>query len=296
MLDLPIEVLVRIFLQLDPFTIARFRRVCHSFNSVLTTHPFSNLIALVHIGHTYEEVEVFCFVTPESFGEAFLTKAQKLVYDAHKAGYDDGSFKKYPFKNLKVLPINSRHILCGPLPRALGSMSKLTNDLNLMGSYVTGPPPSELGNLVHLKKLNLSGTLLDGTIPDSFGNLVNLELLGMSSAGLTGSIPASFCNLINLVELILDRNKLSGTVSDMFGGMARLQALILSNNKLEGPIPQSLGQCTQLTTLHCEENSFSGSIPVSIFRLPLLQSAKFEKNLISEIPPSPFNNASGNLF
>ncbi|TPX75094.1 hypothetical protein CcCBS67573_g03631 [Chytriomyces confervae] len=50
LLNIPTEVLVHIFLQLDPFNIAKYRRVCHSFNNVLTAHPFSNLIGLVHIG------------------------------------------------------------------------------------------------------------------------------------------------------------------------------------------------------------------------------------------------------
>ncbi|KAJ3240974.1 hypothetical protein HDU77_011053, partial [Chytriomyces hyalinus] len=308
--DLPIEVLLEIFEQLDPFKVAKYRRVCRSFNNVLTNPPFSNLIGLAHIGLAYigyaHGFEVFCFVTPETFGKAFLTIAQNNLDDAHKTGERAGKVKKYPVSSLKVLPINplktinevslfeflKGHILSGPLPRALGNMTKLTNNVNLKGNYVTGPLPSELGNLVHLKKLNLSHTILDDTIPDSFGNLINLEVLDIFSARLTGSIPASFRNLVNLVVLNLGSNKLSGKVPDMFGRMTKLQTLSLGDNHLEGPIPESLGRCMQLRTLHCEQNRFSGSIPDSIFRLPLLKSVKFDGNLIVSESPSTDNASS----
>ncbi|TPX47563.1 hypothetical protein CcCBS67573_g10244, partial [Chytriomyces confervae] len=244
--DLPFEVLEQIFLQLDPFTIAKYRRVCRSFNNVLKAHRFSDLVGLAHIGHTDGGVEVFCFVAPETFGEAFLTIAQNNLDDARKT--QPRKFKKYPVSSLKVslFEFLKGHILSGPLPRALGNMTKLTNNVNLKGNYVTGPLPSELGNLVHLKKLNLSDTLLDGTIPNSFGNLVNLEVLDISNACLTGCIPESLENLENLVDLNLDGNKLSGKLPDVFGRMTKLQTLYLGNNHLEGPIPESLGRCMQL--------------------------------------------------
>ncbi|TPX63698.1 hypothetical protein CcCBS67573_g08609 [Chytriomyces confervae] len=272
-----------IILQLDPFKTAKYRRVCRSFNSVLTGSPFSNLVGLAHIGRTNGGSKVFCFVTPETFGEAFLTMAQNHVEDLDKNGNTVRKYTKYPINNLEVLPINPRktinevslfdflkgHILSGPLPPALGNMTKLTNNVYLKGSCLTGPLPSELGNLVQLKILNLSRTLLDGEIPDSFGNLVNLEVLDMSHASLTGCIPESLGNLENLIKLNLQNNKLSGTLPDMFGGMAKLQTLSLDRNHLEGPIPESLGP-----------------LPESIFRLPLLQGANFKSNLILSENPS----------
>ncbi|KAJ3235656.1 hypothetical protein HDU81_000288 [Chytriomyces hyalinus] len=295
--DLPFEVLRQIFLQLDPFKIAKYRRVCRSFNSVLTAHPFSNLLGVVRIGQIYEH-HVACFVTPASFGEAFFTKTQKHVEDS-----SGGAFKMYPINSLKVLPINvhktindnslfenlPQHMLSGPISPALGNMTNRTS-LIMVGNYLTGPLPSELGNLINLKKLNLSRMSLDGGIPDSFGNLVNLEELDLSEDGLTGSIPASFGNLIKLVRLRLDWNKLSGTVPEVFGRMTKLQMLSLSHNHLEGLIPQSISKCAQLRTLWCDRNRFSGPIPESVFRLPLLESVNEESNSI--ISGSPTCNAS----
>ncbi|KAJ3233213.1 hypothetical protein HDU77_000717 [Chytriomyces hyalinus] len=86
--------------------------------------------------------------------------------------------------------------------------------MNFNDSYVTGPLPSVLGNLVNLKNLNLSLTQVNGTISDSFGNLVNLEMQNMSHARLDGSVPASLGNLVNLVELDLQDNTLLGTLPD----------------------------------------------------------------------------------
>ncbi|KAJ3220769.1 hypothetical protein HDU81_011205, partial [Chytriomyces hyalinus] len=282
--NLPIEVLAQIFQHLDPFKIAKYRRVCRSFNGVLTAHPFSNLIGIVHIGHTKGGVEVFCFVTPATFGEDFLTKVQKHVGDYLCRKYpsqdafpinpltaiDETSlFKSFPcvdndrsinvllagplpnsignLKHLTSLDFDG-HILFDPIPRSLGDLVKLTK-LNLRDNILTGPIPSELGNLVNLKHLNLSETGLDGAIPDSLGNLINLEVLEISGVKLSGPIPASFINLVNLEVLNLGGNELSGKVPDVFEGMNSLRILILSDNCLKGPIPHSIGRCLELTNL-----------------------------------------------
>ncbi|KAJ3244216.1 hypothetical protein HDU77_010001 [Chytriomyces hyalinus] len=161
LLDLPIEALQRVILLLDLFKTAKYRRVCRSFNTVLAGSPFSNLIGLAHFGHTNGGSKVFCFVTPETIGEAVLTMAQNHVAELHKTRHsskihkaqnrvDDAhkpvrKYTKYPINNLEVLPINPRktinkvslfkflkgHILSGPLPRALGNMTILTNNVDL---------------------------------------------------------------------------------------------------------------------------------------------------------------------
>ncbi|TPX39472.1 hypothetical protein CcCBS67573_g10667, partial [Chytriomyces confervae] len=289
LLDLPLEVVLHIFAQLDPFKIAKYRRVCRSFNKLLMGHPFSNLVGLVHIGDIPNEL-LFCFVTPACFGERFLTKVQDHVNSVCPGG----AFTKYPVNTLNAIPINpvkaldeasmfenfpgvalrrSRNFcLAGPLPSTIGSLTQLTS-LNLRSDFLYGPIPRSLGDLIQLTTLNLVNTNVTGPIllelatlanlkelelqhrpldeemPDSFGNLVNLEVLNMSSAGLRGPIPVSFRNLVNLVELNLELNELSGTVPDIFGGMSNLQMLELNNNNLEGPIPESIGRCMQLMTL-----------------------------------------------
>ncbi|TPX63255.1 hypothetical protein CcCBS67573_g08730 [Chytriomyces confervae] len=215
--NLPFEVLVHIFLQLDPFKIAKYRRVCRSFDN---------------------EVEVLCFDMPASFREGFLTNIQEHVLDSCLAGV---------FSSYNVTTRRAISCLAPFRARALGNIAKLTI-VDLIGNHLTGRIPSELGNLVTLKKLSLTHMRLYCAILDTFGNLINLEELDLSEAKLTDSIPASLGNLINLAKLSLQHNELSGTVPDMFGGMTKLQSLALDYNHLEGPIPQSISLCTQLTT------------------------------------------------
>ncbi|KAJ3380296.1 hypothetical protein HDU80_002161, partial [Chytriomyces hyalinus] len=275
LLDLPIGVLQQIFLHFDPFKIAKYRRVCRSFNTLLTGSPFSNLTGLVHIGHfrgsaANRREDIFCFVTPASFGEDSLRRdhaetAQSFKYEV---------IHQYSFKNLEVVPINPTKSnnatslldlfpsevdgpmktihLTGPLPNTVDNLKQLTSldfggscglqcaNVNLMCRTITGPIPREFGNLVNLKTLNLSHMLLDGAIPDSFGNLVNLEVHDLSSAMLTGAIPGSLGHLINLVELRLEQNQLSGKLPDIFGEMAKLHVLSLDHNNFEGLVPHSI--------------------------------------------------------
>ena len=84
--------------------------------------------------------------------------------------------------------------------------------LSLLGNQLSGPIPSELGNLANLQALNLWGNQLSGPIPSDLGNLDNLEFLILDINQLSGSIPSELGNLANLEELFLGGNQLSGCV------------------------------------------------------------------------------------
>ncbi|KAI8822268.1 hypothetical protein BJ741DRAFT_679527 [Chytriomyces cf. hyalinus JEL632] len=289
LLNLSFEVLLKVFLRLDPFKTGQYRRAYRSINNLLTGPPFSQLIGLVHLGHIHNALknelsDIFCFVTPASFRKDFLRRVQQSYKSPLKTPND---FKVLPLKRsnatslLECLPseVNREsesffygcstigslkqlkslelrdHKLSGPIPRSLGDLKALTN-LNLMGNRMTGPILEELCNLVNLRNLHLAGTLLDETIPESIGNLVNLEVLSMSGGRLSGPIPASIGNLVNLVELSLS-------------------------------FQVSLGQCMQLTTFDGKRNNFNGSIHESILRMPLLRYWRLESNYLTwEISPS----------
>ena len=76
--------------------------------------------------------------------------------------------------------------------------------LNLPQNGLTGPIPSELGNLSELTALWLWGNQLSGAIPAELGNLTNLTQLWINDNQLTGAIPATLGNLSNLDLLALD--------------------------------------------------------------------------------------------
>jgi len=70
-----------------------------------------------------------------------------------------------------------------------------TTELDLSNNGLTGPIPSEIGNLTNLTNLNLSYNQLTGEIPIEIGNLTNLTHLVLNDNQLTGEISESICDL-----------------------------------------------------------------------------------------------------
>ena len=75
---------------------------------------------------------------------------------------------------------------------------------------LTGALPSELGRLVHLRKLSLEENDLTGSVPPELGQLANLTHLDLSRNRLTGSVPPEFGQLANLTQLWIEENELTG--------------------------------------------------------------------------------------
>ena len=84
-----------------------------------------------------------------------------------------------------------------------------TDSLNLSFTGLTGPIPTEIGNLINLTYLDLRGNNFTGEIPPEIGNLTNLNYLDLRFNQLTGSIPSEIGNLTNLGYLDLYYNDLS---------------------------------------------------------------------------------------
>ncbi|BAB09221.1 receptor-like protein kinase [Arabidopsis thaliana] len=93
--------------------------------------------------------------------------------------------------------------------------------LLLQNNQLTGPIPSELGQLSELETLDLSGNRFSGEIPASLGFLTHLNYLRLS------------------------RNLLSGQVPHLVAGLSGLSFLIVGNAFLCGPASQEL--CSDAT-------------------------------------------------
>lgn len=191
--------------------------------------------------------------------------------------------------------VNSGHVtginlqlnqLSGPLPSELGDLPALQT-LYLYSNQLTGPIPPALGNLSSLIWLNLSSNQLTGSIPPQLGNLPTLASLELANNGLSGSIPTQLGNLTTLIQLNLHVNVLTGEIPFEIGYLTALQTLSLFNNELTGGIPSEIGSLTALTTLMIYNNPLSGSVPLSITNLSQLDRFEFQDTSLCE--PATFS-------
>ena len=113
-------------------------------------------------------------------------------------------------------------------------------------------------------ELDLDGKQLSGPIPSELGNLDNLEFLSLRDNQLSGPIPSELGNLDNLEVLWLRDNQLSGPIPSELGDLDNLERLWLRDNQLSGPIPSELGNLDNLIALSLGNNQFSGCVPVKV--------------------------------
>ena len=113
-------------------------------------------------------------------------------------------------------------------------------ELSLGSNQLSGPIPSELGNLANLDTLSLYGNQLSGSMPSELGNLANLQWLSLYDNQLSGSIPSELGNLANLDTLSLYENQLSESIPSELGNLANLEYLYLGGNQLSGCVPAKL--------------------------------------------------------
>ena len=97
------------------------------------------------------------------------------------------------------------HGLSGPVPSELGNLANLTR-LDLAHNFLSGPIPTELGELASLTRLYLYSNSLTGPIPTELGELASLTRLYLSYNDLTGPIPESFLDLEALERFRFEGN------------------------------------------------------------------------------------------
>jgi len=142
----------------------------------------------------------------EYLSNAVVTVRQ-LENFSRRAGYFF-SFQFCDFFSLSAIYCR-RYELSGPIPSELGQLSNL-KVLDLCRNEFEGPIPVELGRLSNLRQLFLANNQLAGSIPKELGQLVKLTRLNLSDNSLTGSIPFELGQLSNLIHLWLGSNQLAG--------------------------------------------------------------------------------------
>ncbi|TPX75538.1 hypothetical protein CcCBS67573_g03205 [Chytriomyces confervae] len=317
--DFPIEVLKHVFLQLEPLKIAKYRRVCRSFNNVLTAHPFSNVIALVLIGDAYGVVEVFCFVTPETFGKAFLTMAQNHVDDArchtrqfweldqlegaghvqcqadwlHSCEFSQLAISKDRFRNPLVDACMQLKTLICHQNRFSGSDSifrlpllqsaKFDGNLIISESLSTDKASSDdVAASLDLTPLNIALNALKGGRPTLLLSHLDLSCNQLSGRITTSSAP-EIEELSNLLTLNLGSNQISGAIPCSISGLV----LDLCRNLLVGRIPDSITSLVNLSRIVLEHDELGGRLPTEIGLLYSLEFLNLSHNRFLGGPMHP---------
>ena len=117
---------------------------------------------------------------------------------------------------------------------------------------LSGPVPSELGNLANLTSLNLAHNFLGGPIPTELGHLANLTSLDLSYNAITDV--SALSSLIKIQRLGLDINNITD-ISEL-SGLTNLTSLGLSyNNAITDLSP--LAGLTNLTYLNLARNNIT---------------------------------------
>ncbi len=170
--------------------------------------------------------------------------------------------------------------LSGPLPTEIGNLTALQY-LDLGDNQLTGSLPTSIGSLTSLLGLSLYSNSLQGTIPPVLGNLTNLTSLSFEDNELSGNIPTELGNLTSLTYLSLPRNQLDGSIPTALGNLTALQELILYGNRLSGAIPSELGNLANLTRLDLNNNQLIGTLPASFSGLSNLTDLSLHENLLT---------------
>ncbi|TYI94089.1 hypothetical protein E1A91_D02G179000v1 [Gossypium mustelinum] len=174
--------------------------------------------------------------------------------------------------------VSCKNISGFPDPRVVGVAVSAKN----LRGYI----PSELGNLIYLRRLNLHNNFFYGSIPDQLFNATSLHSLFLYGNNLSGSLPPSICKLPRLQNLDLSYNSLSGSLPENLKNCKQLQRLILAQNKFSGEIPGGIWpELDNLVQLDLSSNEFKGPIPSTIGEL----------NSLSGTLNLSYNHLSGNL-
>ncbi|KAG2298874.1 hypothetical protein Bca52824_035346 [Brassica carinata] len=186
---------------------------------------------------------------------------------------------------LQILDLSYNTELTGPLPSNIGELKKLKN-LILVACSFTGQIPESIGDLEQLIYLSLNLNQFSGTIPASIGRLSNLYWFDIADNQIEGTLPVSNGTSSPGLDMLLEtkhfhfgKNKLSGVIpKTLFSSKMTLIHVLFDGNNLTGEIPDTLSLVKTLTVLRLDRNKLSGNIPTSLNNLTNLQELYLANN------------------
>jgi Leucine Rich Repeat len=184
--------------------------------------------------------------------------------------------------------------ITGPIPTEIGNLVELQN-LILLENKLTGPIPTEIGKMSALEGLQMYDNHLSGSVPTEVGRLLNLQTLDLSENNLTGTIPSQIGNLSSLAMLSLHTTNLGGKLPEQLYDAVDLTSLVLRNNNFTGTISESIGNLILLRDLDISMNKFTGTLPATLAHDENQQMRLFDNDFTGSVPAELCVNADGGL-
>jgi uncharacterized repeat protein (TIGR01451 family) len=123
---------------------------------------------------------------------------------------------------------------------------------------------TENGSERHVQTLRLDNIGVSGPLPTEIGNLTQLTELsinGPDGGGLTGTLPDGLFTLQNLTYLSLNNNAIGEFIPQSIGNLTSLQHFDLSHNQFIADIPAEMSALTNLVYLDLSNNRFTDIVP-----------------------------------
>lgn len=140
-------------------------------------------------------------------------------------------------------------------------------DLHFASTGIKKSFPTEILQLVTLRKLFLEDNRITGTLPTEIGRLKNLDKLSLKQNDLTGPLPSELGLLTNLDTLDISVNSMSGVIPNELGNLLKLRSLNLASQssfkKFTGPLP-SFETNPVLLYLNVSQNALAGELPTTL--------------------------------
>lgn len=195
--------------------------------------------------------------------------------------------------HLKTLNLACNNFTFSPIPHKFNNLM-LLETLNLSGSSLKGPIPTEILQLTNLVSLDLSSFSYISYLlpPPSWlfienppyflhllaSNLKNLRALDMSFVNISSKIPHEFSKMQSLRWLHLQNCYLDGEFPSSIFLIPNLQSIILSHNpNLRGKLPV-FRRNNSMKVMEFFMTSFSSVIPDSIGNLKHLVSLTLDSS------------------
>jgi len=123
--------------------------------------------------------------------------------------------------------------------------------MQMSSNILTGPLPTQLGQLTNLELIELGDNNFSGSIPTEIGLMVSLSSVDLRGNSLTGPIPSEIGLITYLTEIRLDGNNFTGTIPAEVVSIEGLRVLTFSGS-LTGDIPDHIQTLVPCVLCNCK--------------------------------------------